>query len=120
MAQIQKFVKDKSFKPYQIKKTVEGATYQFVIGDLEGQEWYFSSPQEKECQLNQEMKFLKEKIVKPGDIILECGTHHGWTTLLLSKWVGQIGQVIGFELNPKNAEIAQENMKINAIDNVTI
>ena len=118
--QLQKFFQDKTFKPYRINKNCDGLSFDFVIGDLDGQEWYIPSISSSDSDLNQEMGFLKEKLIEPGDVIFECGTHHGWTTLLLSKWVGDTGQVIGFEINPHNARIAKQNMELNSIGNVTI
>ncbi|MEQ9553856.1 MAG: FkbM family methyltransferase [Coleofasciculus sp. G3-WIS-01] len=110
----------KHFKPYQINKNCDGLSFNFVIGDLDGQEWYIPSTSSSDSDLNQEMGFLKEKLIEPGDVIFECGTHHGWTTLLLSKWVGETGKVIGFEINHHNARIAKQNMELNSISNVTI
>ncbi|MEQ9484534.1 FkbM family methyltransferase [Coleofasciculus sp. F4-SAH-05] len=118
--QLKKLFKDKTFKPYQINKTCDGLSFNFIIGDLDGQEWYIPSASSPDSDLNQEMGFLKEKLIEPGDVIFECGTHHGWTTLLLSKWVGDTGQVVGFEINHHNAQIAKQNMELNSINNVTI
>ncbi len=104
--QLQKLFQDQTFEPYQIQKIVDGRTFNFTIGDLDGQEWYVSSSPDRE--LNEEMKFMKERLIKPGEIIFECGTHHGWTTLLLSKWAEKEGKVIGFEINTNNALIAKK------------
>lgn len=118
--QLQKFFQDKTFQPYAINKTCDGLAFNFIIGDLDGQEWYLPSASSDDSDLNQEMRFLKEKLIEPRDVIFECGTHHGWTTLLLSKWVGETGQVIGFEINSHNAQIAKQNMELNSISNVII
>jgi FkbM family methyltransferase len=109
---------DKQFQPYQVKKIVEGIPLDFIIADSEAQKWYDSSSSNLE-DLSLEMKFLKEKMIQPEETIFECGTHHGYTTILLSSWANK-GQIIGFEINPTNAKIAKQNIDINHINNVVI
>lgn len=104
---------------YVIKKQFEDLSFDFLIGDAEGKEWYDSAPQDTKEPLNLEFKFIKT-LTKPGDIVFECGTHHGLTAMLLSKWVGETGKVISFEINQKNAQIALKNLELNQIDNVII
>ncbi len=55
-----------------------------------------------------------------GDVILECGTHHGCTAIVLSKWVGEDGKIVTFEPFYKNCEIARKNMELNHVKNVTL
>lgn len=112
---------EKTFRPYQIKKTVEGVSFDFIIADLVAQDWY--NPPAANIDSNGiwlEMRFLKEKIICPGEQIFECGIHHGSATILLSKWVGNEGKIIGFEIFPQNAKIARQNINLNQISNVTI
>ena len=59
-------------------------------------------------------------MLSPGDIVFECGTHHGLTAMLLANWVGETGKIVSFEINHKNAKIAQKNIKLNNINNVVI
>lgn len=105
------------FSPHVIHKEMEGETFDFLIGDREGRAWY-----EYECINNPrwlEMRFMKEQIITPGDVILECGSHHGCSTILLSRWVGDHGKVIGFEPVPANFKILQSNIELNKLKNVT-
>ena len=104
---------------YIIKKQFEDLSFDFLIGDTEGKEWYDSTPKDTTEPLNLEFKFIKA-LTKPGDIVFECGTHHGLTAMLLSKWVGKTGKVISFEINERNAQIARKNLELNQIDNVII
>lgn len=112
-------VKSKKFKPYQIGKVVEGVSFDFVVGDIESEDWYVSDGT-KDLSTNLEMRFLKQKIVAPGDIIFECGTHHGMTAIILSNWIGNEGKIVSFEIFPKNVEIAVKNINLNQIRNVII
>ncbi|MEM8718787.1 MAG: FkbM family methyltransferase [Cyanobacteria bacterium P01_G01_bin.39] len=110
-------IKKQKIDPFIIKKKFQDFNFDFVIADLEGKEWY-DNPSE-ELSLNPEFQFVKE-LTRPGDVVFECGTHHGLTAILLSHWVRTEGKVISFEINSKNAKIAQENIEINQIDNVII
>lgn len=106
-----------SFFPYFINKEIEGVKFKFFIGDTDGQEWYDLGATDPFWP---EMKFVKDKIIKKGDIVFECGSHHGCTTILLSEWVGVNGKVIGFEPNAANFEIAKINLEINSVKNVQL
>lgn len=57
-------------------------------------------------------------MVRPGDIVLECGANIGYYTLLLSKIVGLKGKVIALEPNPEVFSILQLNLELNGIKNV--
>ena len=61
--------------------------------------WY---PTIKSCNgsavdASYEMNFVKQKLVKPGTVVVECGAHHGAQTILLSRWVGPQGRVVAIE-----------------------
>ena len=53
----------------------------------------------------------------PGDIVLDCGTYTGNTSLYFAGKVGPKGHVYGFEPSPKNFKIYARNMRAQA--NVT-
>jgi len=90
-----------------------------------GQKWY-SQPQHKdeseETAEKQvlEMEFVRNNLIQSGDIVFECGGHHGWTAIQLSKWVGTEGKVISFEANSKNKNIIEQNIEINHLANVVV
>ena len=105
---------NKGFKPYVKKKKVEGVTFDFWIGDSAGRKWY--EPQ----WVQHEMRFIRDYLLQPGDVVLECGAHHGCKTVVFSYWVGDEGKVIAFEPVPRNADIIQKNIKINNLQNVIL
>lgn len=109
--------KEKKFRPYIKKKNVEGVVFDFWIGDSIGQEWYDLDCSDPEWP---ELRFIKNYLIKQGDVILECGAHHGCTTVVLANWVGYKGKVVAFEPVPKNADIIKKNIEINNIKNVLI
>lgn len=112
-------IKQQKIKKYIIKKQFEDISLDFVIGDSEGQHWYDSTPQNLVEPLSPEFSFIKQ-LTKSGDIVFECGTHHGLTAMLLSKWIGTEGKVVTFEINQQNAAIARQNIELNNINNVIL
>jgi FkbM family methyltransferase len=59
-----------------------------------------------------------EKIVKPGDIILELGGNYGYNALRLSDLVGSKGKIYSFEANPITYNLFKFNMEINKATNI--
>jgi FkbM family methyltransferase len=105
------------FKPYIKKKHIEGELFDFWIGDPVGQKWYDINSIEPDWP---EMRFIKDEMLVAGDVVLECGTHHGCTTILFSKWVGITGRVVAFEPFPRNCQIITKNIEINSLNNVSV
>jgi FkbM family methyltransferase len=106
------------FKPYVIKKDMEGVVFDFLIGDRTGRDWY-----DRECINNPvwlEMRFIRDQLIEQGDVILECGGHHGCSAILLSNWVGPRGKVVTFEPFPENCDILEKNIKLNRLKNVSL
>ena len=106
-----------SFTPYVKRKNVEGVEFDFVIGDAEGRSWYDVDCTDPDWP---EMRFMRDRLVRPGDVVFECGGHHGCTAILLARWVGPLGRVVTFEPHPGNAAIIRRNIELNAIANVTL
>ncbi len=105
------------FKTYYIKKEIEGEKFDFFIGDEDGRVWYHTGCTDPDWP---EMRFIKEKMLRRNETVIECGFHHGCTTILLSRWVTPKGKIIGLEPNPHNFAIAERNMEINSIRNVRL
>jgi FkbM family methyltransferase len=105
------------FRPYVKKKTVEGVDFWFYIGNLTGKDWYDTTCTDPDWP---EMKFIRDNMVSPGDVVFECGSHHGCTATLLSTWVGTSGKVIAFEPSPDNAAIIRRNIELNGLRNIVL
>ncbi|MBI2682843.1 MAG: FkbM family methyltransferase [Acidobacteriales bacterium] len=101
------------FKPYVIRKTLYGETFPYVLGDPVGEDWFTAFRE------NPEMDWLKEH-VRPGDVVLVCGAHHGMFSLFLSRWVGEAGRVICYEGLPANAEILRRNVDLGGHKNMEV
>jgi FkbM family methyltransferase len=66
-----------------------------------------------------ELRFV-ERLLRPGMTVLDIGAHHGLYTLLCSKCVGRMGQVIAFEASPRECRRLARHVRINACSNVRI
>lgn len=102
-------------KPYLVKQTIEGVVFDFWICDRTGRDWYDDTDESWP-----EMRFMRDHLIEQGDVVLECGGHHGNTTILLSNWVGNGGKVVTFEASPRNCDVIDMNIEQNKIRNVVV
>lgn len=61
---------------------------------------------------------LIKKVIQPGMVVVDIGSHIGYFSRLFSKLVGGNGKVIGFEPEPDNFSILQKN--ISKLTNIEI
>jgi len=108
-------LRQRGFKPYLTRKNLDGLVFDFWIGDTDGRDWYDHTD-----RLSFEMRFIKDHMIEPGDVVFDCGAHHGRTAILFSKWVGDDGKVVAFEPLPKNCDILAKNIGLNEITNVIL
>lgn len=102
-------------RPYIIQKSTEGVDFLFHIRDQHARLWYDLYATDPVWL---EMQFIRDQLLKPGDIAIECGSHHGATTILLSRWVGPGGKVYAYEPGGANYGVLVENLELNSIGNV--
>lgn len=74
------------------------------------------------CTGTYEMGTLQiiEKILKPGDSVVDAGANIGVITLLAAKCVGADGHVISIEPHPQTAQRLRENIALNLFENTTV
>lgn len=60
------------------------------------------------------------RLIKPGDRVLEVGCNIGFTTMLLSRFVGETGYVLAVDVVPDNVILAQATAFLNSARNVCI
>lgn len=99
------------FTPHVVHKDLDGVSFDFLIGDVDGQDWYAGAD-----RLSTEMRFLRDVMTRSGDVVLECGAHHGFFTILLAHWAGPRGRVIAFEASPSSAAILAQNVTRNGLE----
>ncbi|HUF12875.1 MAG TPA: FkbM family methyltransferase [Longimicrobiales bacterium] len=61
-----------------------------------------------------------QKLLQPGDTVLDVGAHVGYYTLLASVLVGDKGRVFSFEPDPRNARFLRRHVHMNARQNVRV
>ena len=62
---------------------------------------------------------LVQRLVHPGDIVIDIGANIGYYTLQFAKLVRSAGKVIAFEPDPENFELLRRNVEINGY-NITL
>jgi len=63
---------------------------------------------------------LVQRLVSPGDTVVDIGANIGYYTLQFARQVGNAGHVYAFEPDPRNFELLQENVWQNGYRNVTL
>lgn len=106
--------KNNTFKPYIITKNFADEEFKLLISDLFAQGWYDYHTEWPE------LVWLKENLLKEGDIVADCGANIGFTGLFFARCVGSTGKVIGFEALPANAKVAWQNIRLNDVINFEV
>jgi FkbM family methyltransferase len=102
-----------TFRPYTIKKEICGESFDFLIADTCAKAWYDRTHEWPE------LRWVKQNALTADDFVVDCGAHHGLTTLLFSRVVRN-GRVIAFEAHPRNAEITRRNIVLNGCGNCDV
>ena len=87
--------------------------FEFWIADKMSEGWY---TQEK-LQTSPEFTALLN-LLKPGDRVLEIGSHQGFYAMLMACAVRPTGYVLGLEAVPFNALVAQSQISLNGLGSV--
>jgi len=106
--------RNRGFSPYVTELERFGRRFRFYVGDRIGENWFLGGWDWAEID------YVCEHLVEPGDVVFECGAHHGEVTILLSHCVGPDGKVISFEPVPRNAEIIRRQIELNDLTNVQL
>ncbi len=121
------------FEPRIVRQDSCGLKYNALIADRVAALWYdtpghpqISAAEALALPLEldrnavagwKEMGILRDHLVRPGDRVVECGCHHGITTVMLASWTGDAGFVFAFDAVPFNVVVAQRNFELNRISN---
>lgn len=105
---------DKAYPYVASERRCGDLVFDFLIADSVAESWY-----DYPDQSLPERVWCREHI-RPGNVIIDCGAHHGMMSVLFGLWTGPTGRVISYEILPWNAEVARENVKLNHLDNVEV
>jgi len=94
-----------------IRKFQHGSlAFEFWIADQMANDWYTQDKLDTSPEFPALLGLLK-----PGDRVLEVGSHHGFYAVLMAWAVGPAGYVLGLEAVPFNALVAQSQISLNGI-----
>lgn len=71
-----------------------------------------------DCGYENRLTRLLLKLLRPGDVFIDVGSHQGRYTLLASKKIGVNGLIIALEPVPETFQVLMENIKVNRLNNV--
>lgn len=111
-----------AFTPYTTERDIDGELLHLHIGDAAGKSWYDRpiTAGNWAAEGGEEHPFVRDRMARPGDHVLECGAHHGFYSVLYSRWVTDAGKVLSIEGNPNNVAIAQRNLELNGVSNAEV
>ena len=67
-----------------------------------------------------ELIALMERVLRPGDLAVDCGANVGFFTVILSGLVGAEGKVLAFEPDAYNQHKIKANLSLNGCKNVEL
>ena len=124
------------FDPRIVRQDSCGVKFNCIIADRVAELWYdtprhepismaeaLARPLEVDLQAAagwKELGILRDHVVRAGDCVVECGCHHGVTTVMLSSWAGAGGFVLAFDAVPYNAAVARRNLELNGIKHAAV
>ena len=108
--------RNRRFEPYDTTIQVNGDSFRFHIADIVGRQWY-QDPSPRE---DPELRFIQQRVLKPGMHVVECGAHHGMFALVFARAVGPTGSVLAIEANPVGAEVCRRNAALNGLTNIKV
>jgi FkbM family methyltransferase len=88
---------------------------QMHIHDRVAKEWY-----DKNWELPPELSFLSRHGLDQGGLVFDLGAHQCLIAMMLAKQVGPEGRVVAVEANGHNVSVAERNIALNRVDNVTV
>ena len=100
--------------PYIVRRNLAGVPTYILISTREGRLWY------DKFDLADVPYLQMLGMIRPGDVVLDCGSNQGINSLMYSSIVGAAGHVHAFDPFPMNCAIAKFNAEINDRKNITI
>lgn len=97
----------RSFSPYVKEYSVQGESFKFWVSNKDAIWWY--DPRVLESGENRELV----QFAKNSQNILEIGSHHGFSSLLMSKFLQNDGSIVGVDAVSKNVMICQAQLTLN-------
>ena len=103
------------FEPRVVSWTFGTTPLKVVLRDILAAEWY-----DHDWPEPMEIAFLKSRSLRPGATVFDLGAHQCVVALMLADAVGNTGKVVALEANDHNFVVAQENIRLNDANNLTV
>jgi FkbM family methyltransferase len=103
------------FQPFVDKVRLADVEFLFWVADGTAAQWYRPADHRGFAEHTETARLLR-----PGDRVLEIGSHHGFTAMLLSQLVGKDGFVLAVEPSRFNAMIACAQVGLNGVTNCRV
>lgn len=104
-----------AYTPRTVTHTFGGTDLTVSLQDPLGEGWY-----DHDWGPQAEIDRLRQSRLRPGARIFDVGAHQGVVALMLSRIVGDDGEVIAVEAERHNVEVAHTNMRLNGAVNVRV
>lgn len=98
-----------------MRRTYSGHALDILIADNLAAGWY-----DRDRPVDPEIDFLKSSRLTAGARVFDLGGHQGVFAMILSKEVGNAGEVICVEGSAHNAAVAELNVRANNIKNLRV
>lgn len=89
-----------------------GLAVRVNLDDFNGRAAYFAGDTDRK------ISWLCQRIVRPGDTVIDVGANIGIVTLTLAKLVGPRGRVFSFDPNPYVVQLLRQSIERNGLANV--
>lgn len=66
----------------------------------------------------EQLKYVIDRVVGPGDVVLDLGANIGYYTIMLAQLVGNSGKIYAMEPEPRNFERLRRNIYLNDMDGI--
>lgn len=104
-----------TFRPYVRTLRPGGIPIKVPIVDLFSEDWYGEW-----LETSSELAWIRRELLRPGDIVADCGANIGFTSAFFAHCVGPTGHVHAFEPLPRNAAAVRRSVELNELANVTV
>jgi FkbM family methyltransferase len=102
------------FQAHTVEHSYGGLRLRVAIEDPVGEDWY-----DKDWPEQDEIVFLRAHGLVPGATVFDIGAHQGVVAMILARDVAP-GRVLAVEAVPHNVRVAERNLGLNDVANVTI
>jgi len=101
-------------EPIVMTKLYDGSMIFVNLDDYVGRPIYYFG------DLDRKISWVFQKVLRPGDTVLDIGANFGLYTMYASKLVGQRGHVHAFEPQQNLAELIKKSAQINGYSQITL